>query len=68
MYNPNDFDVISAYYQGVLDAIEQFAIWKNGEQVVGVLQRPKKQVFQELGKAIILAYENNKIIPFGWRE
>ena len=40
-----------AYYEGVKDGIAMYAIWRNGAQYVGVLQRPIKDVFADVDKA-----------------
>ncbi len=36
------------YRAGYKAAIQEYAVWKNGEQVVGVMQRPIKIVFAEI--------------------
>ena len=34
------------FLQGIIEGIRLYAIWQNGEQVVGCLQRPIKEVLQ----------------------
>ena len=36
------------YKDGYSDAVTEYAVWKDGEQFVGVLQKPLSQVLQEV--------------------
>lgn len=36
------------YRQGYIDAITNYAVWRDGEQYVGVLQTPLKEVIEEV--------------------
>lgn len=36
------------YYDGLRDAIRALAVYRNGEQLVGVMQRPLKTVLAEI--------------------
>ena len=38
----------AAYRRGYADAVTNYAVWKNGEQLVGVMQRPLKEVLEEV--------------------
>jgi hypothetical protein len=40
----------TAYRQGYIDALKNYAIWKNGEQFVGCLERPLKEVINEFNE------------------
>lgn len=42
-----DYKLEIAYRIGYEDAIRNYAVWKNGEQLVGAMQRPIKQVLNE---------------------
>jgi hypothetical protein len=44
MYGTRSKDFI----EGVLAGVEAFAIWKDGQQVVGCQQKPLKQVRKEI--------------------
>ena len=49
---PKDFDgdleAMYEYVLGVHSGIALYAVYKNGEQVVGIMERPLKRVVQEL--------------------
>lgn len=36
------------YREGYKHAVENYAVWKDGEQFVGVLRRPLKKVLEEV--------------------
>ncbi len=36
------------YKEGYKDAVTNYAVWRDGEQFIGVLQRPLKTVFEEI--------------------
>lgn len=42
-----DYRLEIAYRMGYEDALRNYAIWKNGEQLVGALQKPLKTVLAE---------------------
>lgn len=35
-----------AYMQGIVEGITMYAVWKNGEQVVGIMETPLWKVTQ----------------------
>jgi hypothetical protein len=37
-----------AYKQGYSDAVRNYAVWKDGEQYVGVMQEPLKKVLERI--------------------
>ena len=39
-----------SYREGYTDGVSNYAIWKDGEQLVGCMQRPLKQVLAEFAK------------------
>lgn len=39
-----------AYREGYADAVRNYAVWKDGEQLVGAMQRPLKTVLEEAAK------------------
>lgn len=39
------------YRTGYKDAVENYAVWCNGEQLVGVLKQPLKKILQEVDQA-----------------
>lgn len=52
-----DYRLEIAYRMGYEDAIRNYATWKDGEQLVGAMQRPLKQVLAEFAnKEIPLRY------------
>lgn len=42
-----------AYKQGYIDAISNYAIHKDGEQLVGCMQRPLKEVIAEVQRSAV---------------
>lgn len=42
---------VSFYQAGYIDALNNYAIWKNGEQFIGVMARPLKEVIEEVKKS-----------------
>jgi hypothetical protein len=45
------------FREGYKDAVCNYAVWKDGEQLVGVMQRPLKQVLEEIdGNDIPIRY------------
>lgn len=42
-----------AYREGYIDAVRNYAVWKNGEQLVGVQQRPLPEVLEEIEKSAL---------------
>lgn len=49
MVDDKSMDVlIRAYREGIKDGITRYAVWKNGEQLVGVSARPLAQVLAEV--------------------
>lgn len=38
----------NAYIEGMIHGITMYAIWRNGEQLVGCMQRPLKKVIAEI--------------------
>lgn len=38
------------YKEGYSDAVTNYAVWKDGEPLVGVMQKPLKQVLEEIAK------------------
>lgn len=49
----NDYRLEIAYRMGYEDALRNFATWRNGEQCVGALQRPLKEVLAQFKNAEI---------------
>ena len=37
-----------SFIEGVIAGVETFAIWKNGERLVGCMERPLKEVIAEI--------------------
>lgn len=37
-----------AYRRGYIDALSNYAVWRDGQQYVGVLARPLKEVIEEV--------------------
>jgi hypothetical protein len=46
-------DVQVAYKEGIKEGIRRYAIWVQGEQVVGVLKKPLKEVLAEVDKETV---------------
>lgn len=42
---------VFAYYNGYVDACRTYAIWKNGQQYIGVSQQPLNERLAELQRA-----------------
>lgn len=42
--------VYDTYYEGVKEGITRYAVWKDGTQVVGVMERPLIQVLVEVDR------------------
>lgn len=42
-----------AYLEGMIEGITMYAIWKNGDQLVGCLQKPLKEVLKPYQDEII---------------
>ena len=42
---------VEMYKRGYKDAVSNYAVWNDGEQLVGVMRRPLKTVLQEVDKA-----------------
>jgi hypothetical protein len=42
---------VTAYKHGYKDAVTNYAVWKDGEQLVGVMQKPLKKVLEEVSKS-----------------
>jgi hypothetical protein len=40
------------FIEGVIVGVKAYAKWKNGEQVVGTLERPLKEVIEEIEKEL----------------
>lgn len=45
---PENVQEVQAFYRGVEEGIRRYAIYKNGQQFVGALQRPLAQVLAEV--------------------
>lgn len=46
--DPNYIDYSIGFLEGAIEGITLYAIWKNGEQLVGCLQRPLSEVLQPI--------------------
>ena len=46
LYGPRGLDFI----EGVIAGVEMYASWKDGEQRVGILEKPLKEVLEEIKK------------------
>ena len=40
------------FLEGAMEGITLYAVWKDGEQLVGVMQRPLKQVLEQYQKEL----------------
>lgn len=49
-YSPKDFEkeYEMGYRQGYIDAISNYAVWRDGVQYVGILQTPLKEMIEEV--------------------
>jgi len=43
----NEEQIVEAYNAGWADAVRLYAVWKNGEQLVGVMERPLGAVLSD---------------------
>ena len=39
---------VAAYRAGMKNGIREYAVWKDGEQLVGIMRRPIREVFDAL--------------------
>ena len=45
------YDRSPGFWHGVREGITAYAIWKDGTRVVGCMERPIKEVMEEIGAA-----------------
>ncbi len=55
---------IKAYYSGVRDAVRGLAIWHDGEQHVGVIEKPLEQVLADIQRLEDHALLDRRIYPW----
>lgn len=50
---------IQIFREGFKQGVEMFAIWKDGDQLVGAMRRPIKEIYREVdGGAFDFAFTN----------
>lgn len=49
------------FWRGVKAGVDAYATWRNGEQLVGALEVPKKEVFAEIDEACMGNRSVNKL-------
>lgn len=50
-FQPPFYDRSPSFWAGVREGIKAYAVWRNGEQEVGIMQTPLKDVLTEVDAA-----------------
>jgi len=45
---------VAAYREGIKEGIRRYVVWKNGQQFVGVMQQPLKEVLASIDDEIVV--------------